>query len=182
VVDFILSKNVSKSHGKRVLSLRKKSESYASTFMKPIKKRRYPPPSDNIIQEIKLNLSRGVFLETACALAGVPIACLLYWIEQGRLGEVEFMRFTDMVDSENSKLAKEIMDFMYDQAFTNRDFKAMKFLYENRLKHREKRVQEKIDKIEDRIEAETVMATSSVLTEEELTELEANVIEKEAVH
>jgi hypothetical protein len=129
-----------------------------------------------------MNLSRGVFLETACALAGVPQACLLYWIEQGRLGEAEFVRFTDMIDTENSKLAKEIMDFMYEKAFTDRDFKAFKFLYENRLKHREQRMQEKFDKIEDKIEAEIATATASVLSEEELAELEARVTEKEAVH
>ena len=87
-----------------------------------------------------------------------------------------------MIDTENSKLAKEIMDYMYDRAFTERDFKAMKFLYENRLKHREQRVQNKIDAIEDRIEKEVVLATGSVLSEEELTELEARVTEKEAVH
>lgn len=146
------------------------------------KKKRYPVPSDNTIQEIRLNLAKGVFLETACALAGIPLPCLLDWIEKGRLGEPEYVRFIDMIDSENSKLAKEVIDYMYNRAFTERDFKAMRWLYENRLKHREQRVQNKIDAIEDRIEKEVVLATGSVLSEEELTELEARVTEKEAVH
>jgi hypothetical protein len=150
--------------------------------VKPFKKRKYPPPADNTINEIRLNLAKGVFLETACVLAGVPVTCLLYWIEQGRLGEPEFVRFVDMIDTENSKLAKEIFEFMHEQAFTERNFKAFKFLYDNRCKHRETRLQEKIDQIEDRIEAEVVTATVSVLSDEELAELEARVTEKEAVH
>lgn len=136
----------------------------------------YPPPSDRIIDAIRIRLSRCDSLEVAAALSGVPRKHLIAWVESGRKGESEYTKFIDMVDAENAKLSNQVLERVYEEAFENRNFAALTFLYNNRLKRHEERMAKKIEEIEDRIDAEEAAGAVTKLSEEELQALEDKVV------
>jgi hypothetical protein len=100
---------------------------------------------------MRMRLQKCDSLETAAAVVGIPRKHLLAWIEAGRRGEPDYVAFVDMIDRENANLSKQILERVYEEAFDNRNFTALKFLYDNRLKRHEERIAKKIEEVEDRI-------------------------------
>lgn len=144
----------------------------------------YPPPTQRHIAAIRVRLQRCDSLEVAAACAGVPRKHLIAWIECARRGDPEYVEFIDMVDKEQASLSSTILERIYEEAFENKNFAALTFLYNNRLKRHEERMAKKIEEIEDRIEAEEA-AGPTKLSEEELQALEDKVAaaqEPDAVH
>lgn len=142
----------------------------------------YPPPTQRHIDGMREKLQRCAFIETAASMAGIPKKHLLSWIERGRAGDPEYSPFVDMIDEENAKLSAMIWENVYRESVERQNFTATQFIFKHRLEHHEKRLQEKIDKIEDRLEEE-VAAGAVPLSEEELTAMEERVAaELEKVH
>lgn len=135
----------------------------------------YPPPTARHLEAIRMRLQKFDSLEVAAALSGVPRKHLIAWIEAGRRGDPEFVAFVDMVDEENSKLSSEVLERIYEEAFENKNFAALTFLYNNRLKRHEERMAKKIEEVEDRIEAEESASGATKLSEDELQALEEKV-------
>lgn len=122
-----------------------------------------------------MRLQRCDSLEVAAAFSGVPRKHLIAWIEAGRRGESEYTAFIDMVDEENSKMSAQVLERVYEEAFENKNFAALTFLYNTRLKRHEERMSKKIEEIEDRIDAEEAASGTSKLSEAELQALEEKV-------
>lgn len=136
----------------------------------------YPPPTERHVAAIRVRLQRCDSLEVAAALSGVPRKHLIAWVEAGRKGEPEYLKFIDMVDEENSKLSAEVIERVYEEAFENKNFAALTFLYNTRLKRHEERMAKKLEEVEDRIEAEEAASGVTKLSEEELQALEEKVV------
>ena len=124
---------------------------------------------------MRVRLKRCDSLEVAAAFCGVPRKHLLAWIELGRAGDPLYTPFVDMVDEENSALSSMVMDRIFEEAFDNKNFAAITFLYNNRLKRHEERMAKKIEEIEDRIDAEEAASSATKLSDEELQALEDKV-------
>ena len=135
----------------------------------------YPPPSERHIAAIRVRLQQCDSLEVAAALSGVPRKHLIAWVEAGRRGDPEYVKFIDMIDEENAKLSANVLERIYEEAFENKNFAALTFLYNNRLKRHEERMAKKLEEIEDRIEAEEAAGGTTKLSEEELQALEEKV-------
>lgn len=143
--------------------------------MARIPRRLMPPPTERHIAAIRERLRRFDSLEVAAAMSGVPRKHLLFWVEEGRKGEPEFVKFIDMVDEEQAKMSSDVMERVFEEAFGNKNFAALTFLYNNRLKRHEERMAKKIEEVEDRIEAEAAAGAATKLSEEELKALEEKV-------
>jgi len=139
----------------------------------------YPPPTKRHIAAIRERLKRCDSLEVAAAYSGVPRKHLLAWIEAGRRGEAEYLEFIDMVDAEQASMSSEILERIYTEAFENKNFAALTFLYNNRLKRHEERMAKKIEEIEDRIDAEEAASATTKLSEEELQALEDKIVSEQ---
>lgn len=124
-------------------------------------------------------LEKGNTIDTAAALAGVPRRHLLYWIEQGRLGETGFVPFVNMLDDQHTKLSQFVLEDIYARAFKDRDLAAIQFLYKHRLQKQAESFQQKVMELEDKIESEAALGTGNVLSADELAELEASVEQEE---
>lgn len=132
----------------------------------------FPPPSPRHIANVKTNLGAGNTVDTAAALAGVPQRVLLFWIEQGKRGEPEFVEFLSMIEEANTALSKLVLEDIYQRAFKDRELAAVQFLYKNRLQRGHERFAKKVEEMEDRIEADAVAGVGTVHSEEDLAALE----------
>lgn len=135
------------------------------------------PPTPQQLTELKRRLQTCIFLEHACALAGIPKRVLSEWILQGRAGNPAFLPFVEMIDLQLAELSETLQSPIIEAA-RDGNIQASMWLFNQRVKpfedHAIKRRLQQEDEIEDRsrvIEAHAEMSEGDDLAAKLLAEM-----------